>query len=251
MSDISQHYCGNCGVPIRQGARFCVSCGEPLDGQGPDYLRSATQSSGGESDSTPGAPEHAAELWSPSSPGRLARLRAAAPVSPAVIAAVVLVVIGAGVAGGLLATGGTTKPHGGGSIALDSTTTTTHPSTTTTTVPPTTEPVSLPKFEAGAFTGRDPSTIDFSVDAGNIVSNITWASWTTTQAIGQGTWTYDNCVPDCASGSATPYPATIVLSNPANGLFTTLTETTSGPQGRVQTFSYPASSQQSWPNDAS
>jgi len=124
------------------------------------------------------------------------------------------------------------------------------PSGTSTTTPgPTTTPTTqpLPQFTAGAFTGRDPSTINFSSDQGNIVSNITWSSWTATQAIGQGTWTYISCVPDCATGQSMSYAATIALSNPISGLFTALTETTAGPQGRVQAFSYP----QPWPLAAS
>jgi hypothetical protein len=89
------------------------------------------------------------------------------------------------------------------------------------------------------WTGREPTEIDYSADAGNVVSGLTWSSWTTTQAVGNGTWTYDDCLPDCASGSTTPYPATITLSGPVSGAFTHMTETTSGPHGFTMNFTYP------------
>ena len=81
--------------------------------------------------------------------------------------------------------------------------------------------------------------MDFSGDAGDIVTDMTWSSWTTSQAVGNGTWTYQNCVPDCANGTDTPNPATIVLSDPVNGVFTCMTETTTGPEGYMDTFTYP------------
>jgi hypothetical protein len=37
------------------------------------------------------------------------------------------------------------------------------------------------------FAGREPSLIDFRGDAGNVVTDITWSSWTGTQAVGKGT----------------------------------------------------------------
>ena len=118
-------------------------------------------------------------------------------------------------------------------------------SETTTTTPTTTTVSPLPLLIAVAtngqhtWTGREPNTMGFSVDEGNIVTNLMWSSWTTTQAVGNGTWTYDDCVPDCAGGSTTPYPATIVLSDPVNGVFTYMTETTAGPHGLTSTYTYP------------
>jgi hypothetical protein len=79
------------------------------------------------------------------------------------------------------------------------------------------------------YSGRFPTTIYFSGDSGDIVTGIAWSSWGAQQAVGHGTWTYDNCVPDCAQGSVTPYPATIILSQAVNGLYTQLEEVTSGP----------------------
>ena len=79
------------------------------------------------------------------------------------------------------------------------------------------------------FSGRYPRTISLSGDGGNDVIGITWSSWGSVQAVGHGTWTYQDCIPACAGGSHTPYPATITLSQPVGGRYTKLAETTSGP----------------------
>ena len=79
------------------------------------------------------------------------------------------------------------------------------------------------------FSGRYPKTIIFSGDGGNIVTGINWLSWGSSQAIGQGTWTYQDCIPTCAGGSHTPYAATITLAQPVGGRYTKLVETTTGP----------------------
>jgi len=244
-------FCRNCGESAQEGDRFCVSCGEPLEVQDLGTTTGAVPTSGGEPAPPHGEQVHVAdEPWVASAPGPLARLQAAIPVSRPIVATFVLaVVIAAGVTGVVLATRSAPSSHktatGPGPTTTVVTSTPARPSAAVPTTSPATEP--SPQFAAGSFTGRDPSTINFSSDQGNIVSNITWSSWTATQAVGQGTWTYISCVPDCASGQPTPYVATIALSNPVNGLFTALTETTAGPQGRVQAFSYP----QPWPLAAS
>jgi len=97
------------------------------------------------------------------------------------------------------------------------------------------------------YSGIEPTVIAFSGDATNIISNITWSSWGQDTATGDGTWNDLGCVPDCASGTQTPYPATVELSSPHNGVFTHIVETTTGPQGFVQTFTYPYP----WPTNAS
>lgn len=83
---------------------------------------------------------------------------------------------------------------------------------------------STPVVILGSFTGREPTEIDFSADAGNIVQHIHWTSWTATGATGHGTTYTETCIPDCAASKKTPNPATILLSNPVNGRFTVLTE---------------------------
>jgi hypothetical protein len=98
---------------------------------------------------------------------------------------------------------------------------------------------SLPTVTLGTWTGVEPSLMQFSGDAGNIVTNITWSSWNVLGAVGAGSWLYDDCVPDCAGGTVTPTPATIILSLPSGGRFTQLTEELSGPFGGTLTFALP------------
>lgn len=117
------------------------------------------------------------------------------------------------------------------------------PTTTATTVAPTTtstlEPTTLLTVTIGGWTGTEPDIIYFSGDSGNIVNNISWTSWNVDSALGHGTWSYDDCVPDCAQGTVTEYPATLMLSNPSGGQFTSLTEVQTGSHGNTYTFTLP------------
>jgi hypothetical protein len=97
----------------------------------------------------------------------------------------------------------------------------------------------LPTATLGTWTGIEPTLMQFSGDAGNIVTDIGWSSWTDNAAVGEGSWGYDDCVPDCAGGIVTQYPARITLSHPSSGRFTQLTEDQSGPFGRTSTFTLP------------
>jgi hypothetical protein len=95
------------------------------------------------------------------------------------------------------------------------------------------------------WSGIKPSTVDFSGDAGNVVTGINWASWTTTGAVGEGTSGIQSCVPNCAQGKTKFVPTTIVLSDPVGGHFTHLVETRNG---TVSVDSY--SSKATWPGGA-
>jgi hypothetical protein len=97
----------------------------------------------------------------------------------------------------------------------------------------------LPTATLGAWTGIEPSLMQFSGDAGNIVTNIGWSSWSDQSAVGRGEWGYDDCVPDCAQGAVTDYPTTITLSDPSGGRFTQLSEEQSGPFGSTFDFVLP------------
>ena len=92
----------------------------------------------------------------------------------------------------------------------------------------------------GTWTGVEPTTIQFSADSGNIVSNIKWTAWTDQHATGTGTWGYDDCQPSCAGGTVTDYSATIDMSAPSHGQFTSLTEAQSGPHGHTYNFTLPS-----------
>jgi hypothetical protein len=84
-----------------------------------------------------------------------------------------------------------------------------------------------------------PVTIYFSGDSGDITTDLTWPVWNASRALAHGTWHYLNCRPNCASGTSTPYPVTITLTNPARGQFTKLVEQTMGPHAFNQTFNAP------------
>jgi hypothetical protein len=96
----------------------------------------------------------------------------------------------------------------------------------------------------GSYTGMKPSSISFSADAGNIVGDIAWTSWTPTGATGHGTSDIDSCVPNCAQAPPDDVPATITLADPVNGRFTSMTETRNG---STSTWTYPSQ----WPLGAS
>ena len=100
----------------------------------------------------------------------------------------------------------------------------------------------LPTATLGTWTGIEPTLMQFSGDAGNIVTDIDWSSWNDISAVGEGTWGYDDCIPDCAQGAVKDYPARITLSNPSGGRFTQLREDQSGPFGNTFTFTLPGPS---------
>jgi hypothetical protein len=101
---------------------------------------------------------------------------------------------------------------------------------------PTAKPTPLAIFAASGFSGVKPEWIAFSGDAGNVVTSITWSTWTSVRATGTGTSNIQGCVPNCANGTETPVAATITLYDPVNGKFTAVleqrngSETTSWPQ---------------------
>lgn len=53
--------------------------------------------------------------------------------------------------------------------------------------------------------------------------HITWSDWTQSSADGSGAIWLDDCVPDCGSGTRTPYPLTLHASAPRDAHFTRLT----------------------------
>lgn len=89
------------------------------------------------------------------------------------------------------------------------------------------------------YSGRYPTVITFSGDSSNVVSKISWSSWTTSAAVGRGTWIYESCNPDCATGPVTPYPAKLLLTDAVNGIYHKITESTMGPHGFTLTLNYP------------
>ena len=143
------------------------------------------------------------------------------------------------------------------STASSAATTPTSPATSTTTTSPASTPVSTPvsspastvsaqlsMLTVGSYTGMKPTEIAYSGDATNVVTKITWSSWTPTGATGQGTSDIDSCNPNCAQAPPSLVPTTVTLSAPVNGRFTKMTETRNG---FTSTYTYP----DNWPESAS
>jgi hypothetical protein len=112
------------------------------------------------------------------------------------------------------------------------------PPTSSTTESTQSPPVALPIVTIGSWTGREPAIVYFSGDAGNIATGLTW-TWNQTKAVGHGTRDELGCVPNCAEGSATPYPVTLTLTAPVNGAFTSITEVTADGKGTAERFTAP------------
>lgn len=72
-------------------------------------------------------------------------------------------------------------------------------------------PQSVVTVTLGTWTGVKPRIIYFSGDAGNIFRATSWSGWGTSQATANGTVDIQGCVPNCASGTETPTPATVIL----------------------------------------
>lgn len=85
-----------------------------------------------------------------------------------------------------------------------------------------------PVLNVGNYTGIKPGEIAFSGDGGYIITGITWSIWGPNEADGTGTSNIQGCVPDCATGSETPYSDTIVLSDVQGGQFTQVSSTRDG-----------------------
>jgi predicted Ser/Thr protein kinase len=118
------------------------------------------------------------------------------------------------------------------------------PVSTPASTPAVTGPAQLPVLTVGGYTGTKPTEIAYSGDATNVVTKITWSSWTATGASGQGTSDIDSCNPSCAQAPPSLVPTTVTLSAPVNGRFTKMTETRNG---FTSTYTYP----DNWPESAS
>jgi len=133
----------------------------------------------------------------------------------------------------------TTPATSTSTTAAASTSASTAPSTPVSAVPP-----QLPVLTVGGYTGMKPTEIAYSGDSTNVVTTITWSSWTAAGASGQGTSDIDSCTPNCAQAPPSLVPTTVTLSAPVNGKFTKMTETRNG---FTSTYTYP----DNWPQSAS
>ena len=142
----------------------------------------------------------------------------------------------------------TVKPSTTTSTTSRSSTTTSPPATTstTTTVPPsTTTTAAVPALVplAGSTPLYRPSQFNYTQDGTGSVSNITWSTWSSAGATGTGTINLNDCVPNCASGTFTGYPATVTLSGASQTsqgyVFTQMVISAPGSPQPTQTFTIP------------
>ncbi len=138
----------------------------------------------------------------------------------------------------------TTPTSPAASTTIPASTPASTPPTTPVSTPASTGPAALPMLTVGGYTGMKPTEIAYSGDATNVVTKITWSSWTSTGASGQGTSDIDSCNPNCAQAPPSLVPTTVTLSAPVNGRFTKMTETRNG---FTSTYTYPGN----WPQSAS
>ena len=149
-----------------------------------------------------------------------------------IIALIVALAVAAGATAiGLALAGHHHKPNGGGQGSPTAST-----PAATYRASSTTAPAALPVLVAGGYHGIKPTEIDFSADAGNIVTGITWSSWTATRALGSGTSDIDTCTPSCAAAPTDLVTTQLVLSQPVDGHFTVISEIRNG---TTQAFVYP------------
>ncbi len=159
---------------------------------------------------------------------------------PVIVALILALVVAAGgTAIGLALAGHHNKPNGGSPGSPTAST-----SAATHTASSTTAPAALPVLVAAGYHAIKPKEIDFSADAGNIVTGITWSSWTATRAIGSGTSDIDSCIPSCAAAPTDLVATRLILSQPVNGHFTVISEVRNG---TTEAFVYP----NAWALDAS
>jgi len=178
-------------------------------------------------------PNRPPQNWPPQpSPGSRPPKRGGRRRTVIVALILALAVAAGGTAIGIALAGQHNKPNGGGPGApTASTPAATHTASSTT------APATLPVLVAGSYHGIKPKDIDFSADAGNIVTGITWSSWTATKAIGSGTSDIDTCIPSCAAAPTDLVATMLVLSQPVDGHFTVISEVRNK---TTQAFVYPS-----------
>jgi hypothetical protein len=64
------------------------------------------------------------------------------------------------------------------------------------------------------FEEKPVELVLYCADAGQILNEITWSSWTPTEAIGAGTSTANDCDPSCAEGKDVISAVEIKLTKP-------------------------------------
>ncbi|HLX88095.1 MAG TPA: hypothetical protein VKR22_06525 [Acidimicrobiales bacterium] len=121
------------------------------------------------------------------------------------------------------------------------------PGSTSTITPVTNTAPPVPVVNACAGSRSQPAIRPRSVlvvceNAAVGVTGITWSSWGTVNALGNGTANVDDCRPDCASGTMRHYPASIYLYGPSSAsepVFQDITVTPSTSAGQFESSYIP------------
>jgi serine/threonine protein kinase len=87
----------------------------------------------------------------------------------------------------------------------------------------------------------EPTSITVSADGSAYLKDLTWSGWGAATAVGAGVLEADNCDPNCAQGSDTPYDATVTLSRLApygdgQQAYSVMTTNVPGAPSRSETF---------------
>ena len=135
------------------------------------------------------------------------------------------------------ATSAVTSSAAGASSPAASTSASASTSPTPTTSATPSSSATLPVLVVGSYSGMKPTEIAYSGDSTNVVTGMTWSSWTATGATGTGTSDIDSCVPSCAAASPNPVTTTVTLSDPVGGHFTQMSETRNG---TTTSYTYPS-----------
>ena len=181
------------------------------------------------------AARQASQQWSQAQlPARQPPRRRTGMITAAVILAVILAAAGTVIG---LVLSGQFKHNGGAGTSGTPTASATGTATGG-------QAAALPVFVVGSYSGRKPTMIAYSGDATNVVTGISWGTWSASGATGEGTSDIDSCNPNCAQASPDYVIAKITLSDPVNGKFTKMSETR---MGTTMTFSYPST----WAQNAS
>ena len=99
----------------------------------------------------------------------------------------------------------------------------------------------LPVVTCSGEMRSEPAQVDVSADGSGFVAGLSWSGWGTATAQGTGTLNVNNCDPNCAQGTFTGYPATVMLTNLTpygNGLQAYADMTVSSPTSAYGTRTY-------------
>jgi hypothetical protein len=96
----------------------------------------------------------------------------------------------------------------------------------------------LPVLAMQNWTGIEPASISYGGAHDYTDYALQWQSWGQYQAVATGLTNLNNCIPDCAAATITTVTVTIILSHPANGRYTVLTEVIHGSPPITNVYKY-------------